>query len=94
MLQNKWQNGFVADDGSIYGIPLKAETVLCVRPREGCEPDVSTLPLPPAGLGGFNKWEGGVLGNDGCMYCMPLNHKAVLKVTPSSRAASVATAPA
>ena len=59
------------------GIPLKADTVLCVRPHildELGEPQVVTIGGPFSGL---NKWEGGVMGADGAMYCMPLNHKQV-----------------
>ncbi len=82
LVQNKWQNGFVAPDGSIYGIPLKAKTVICIRPHVvvNGEPEVSTLGGPFEGL---NKWEGGVMASNGSMYCMPLNHKSVLRVSPT-----------
>ena len=32
IVQNKWQNGFIGEDGVIWGIPLKAETVLTIVP--------------------------------------------------------------
>ena len=80
--QNKWQNGYCAADGCIFGIPLKGETVLVIRPdAAGGEPEVSTVGGPLVGL---NKWEGGVVGPDGAMYCMPLNHKRVLRIAPGS----------
>ena len=71
---NKWQNGFIAADGRIYGIPLKADTVLCV--------DVQSQRVYTVGSGlvGFEKWEGGVLAGDGAMYCVPLNAKQILKI--------------
>lgn len=82
IVQNKWQNGFCGDDGVIWGIPLKGETVLTVRPPavkgEG-RVVVKTVGGPFRGL---NKWEGGVMSANGKMYCMPLNHKRVLEIDP------------
>jgi len=80
MRNNKWQNGFTACDGTIYGIPLKGQTVLRIRrdPLTG-EPDVCTIGGPYLGL---NKWEGGVSVSNGDMYCMPLNHKYSLRIRP------------
>ena len=62
---NKWQNGFLAADGKIYGIPLKAESVLCI--------DVAAQKVFTVGSGlvGFEKWEGGVLAGDGAMCAPP-----------------------
>lgn len=78
--QNKWQNGFIAPDGSIYGIPLKSESILRIRPGDNGEnPEVTTIGGPYKGL---NKWEGGVMAMDGSMYCMPLNHRGVLRMRP------------
>ena len=58
IVQNKWQNGFIGEDGVIWGIPLKAETVLTIVPgaRPGDDPEVRTVGGP---FGGLNKWEGG-----------------------------------
>ena len=82
IVQNKWQNGFCGDDGTIWGIPLKGETVLTVKPPavkgEG-QVVVKTVGGPFRGL---NKWEGGVMSANGKMYCMPLNHKRVLEIDP------------
>lgn len=84
MVQNKWQNGFVGADGTIWGIPLKGETVLTITPSDcsesGKEPVVRTVGGPFTGL---NKWEGGVMSACGKMYCMPLNHKRVLEIDPA-----------
>ena len=77
---NKWQNGFVAGDGRIYGIPLKADSVLCV------EPDTERVYTVGSGLAGFDKWEGGVLAG-GAVYCMPLKSKHVLRIAPAADAA-------
>jgi len=78
--QNKWQNGFVTPDGTIYGIPLKSESILRIRTRAGNEePEVTTIGGP---FKGMNKWEGGVLTSDGSIYCMPLNHSGVLRMRP------------
>ncbi|GAX17448.1 hypothetical protein FisN_5Hh096 [Fistulifera solaris] len=75
---NKWQNGFTASDGTIYGIPLKGNSVLRIRTRgDGSEPEVSVVGGPFPGL---NHWEGGVMGADGAMFCMPLNRDQVLRI--------------
>lgn len=80
MFNNKWQNGFTAMDGTIYGIPLKGQSVLRIRRNETTdEVDVSTIGGPYSGL---NKWEGGVTALNGDMYCMPLNHKYSLRIRP------------
>ena len=80
MFNNKWQNGFTAIDGTIYGIPLKGQSVLRIRRNETTgEVDVSTIGGPYSGL---NKWEGGVTALNGDMYCMPLNHKYSLRIRP------------
>ncbi|KAI2490227.1 hypothetical protein MHU86_24356 [Fragilaria crotonensis] len=76
---NKWQNGFTAPDGTIYGIPLKSGSILRIRPGDGINPDVSTIGGPYRGL---NKWEGGVMSKNGDMFCMPLNHRKVLRMKP------------
>ena len=75
------QNGFLGEDGVIWGIPLKSETVLTVIPSDepGGDPTVKTVGGPFKGL---NKWEGGVMSADGKMMCMPLNHKSVLEIDP------------
>uniref|UniRef100_A0A7S3WHZ1 Uncharacterized protein n=1 Tax=Emiliania huxleyi TaxID=2903 RepID=A0A7S3WHZ1_EMIHU len=73
---NKWQNGFLAPDGLIYAIPLKASAVLRVDPMRDAV-DVVGGPFF-----GFEKWEGGVLSRGGAMYCVPLNSKRVLKICP------------
>ena len=88
-IQNKWQNGFSAADGTIYAVPLKGSNVLCVRPQklvpggggtEGrLEPEVTLIGGPFLGM---NKWEGGVLGPDGACYCMPNNYHRVLRISP------------
>ena len=90
IVQNKWQNGFVGDDGTIWGIPLKGETVLTVKPpavKGQGEVVVKTVGGPFRGL---NKWEGGVMSADGRMYCMPLNHKRVLSIDPFAAGVGVA----
>lgn len=80
MFNNKWQNGFTAIDGTIYGIPLKGHSVLRIRRNEKTgEVDVNTIGGPYSGL---NKWEGGVTARNGDMYCMPLNHKYSLRIRP------------
>ena len=57
VVQNKWQNGFIGEDGVMWGIPLKAETVLTIVPTEpGKDPVVKTVGGPFKGL---NLWEGG-----------------------------------
>lgn len=78
---SKWQNGFTAPDGTIYGIPLKSGSILRIRPGDGSNPDITTIGGPYPGL---NKWEGGVMSKNGDMFCMPLNHRKVLRMKPIS----------
>eukprot|EP00966_Prymnesium_polylepis_P213098 4935578-Prymnesium_polylepis.1 len=73
---NKWQNGFLAPDGLIYAIPLKASAVLRIDPLR------DTVDVVGGPFIGFEKWEGGVLSRLGAMYCMPLNSKKILKINP------------
>ena len=79
MRNNKWQNGFTARDGTIFGIPLKGTTVLRIRQGSctGTEPDITTIGGPYTGL---NKWEGGTMAMNGDMYCMPLNYNYSLRI--------------
>jgi hypothetical protein len=70
------QNGFLARDGCIYGIPCDAPAVI----RIDCASEtVDTLGGP---WEGHEKWEGGVVGNDGCLYAMPQQALQVLKISP------------
>lgn len=79
MQQNKWQNGFLGPDGCVYGIPLKAESIVRIVPETGA---VSCI-QPCGPLKGLNKWEGGVEAG-GALYCMPLKARSVLKIAPPS----------
>jgi hypothetical protein len=78
--ENKWQNGFMARDGCVYGIPLRAESVIKIKVATQ---EVSTIPILPDGVG-RDKWEGGVVGDDGCLYGMPQRAKNVLKIKPAA----------
>jgi len=83
MRNNKWQNGFTDETGTIYGIPLKGETILRIRPQENSgTPDVQCIGGPYVGL---NKWEGGVSTGNGDMYCMPLNSNFSLRIRPLTK---------
>lgn len=77
MQQNKWQNGFLGPDGCVYGIPLKAESIVRIVPETG---EVSCI-QPCGPLKGLNKWEGGVEAG-GALFCMPLKARSVLKIAP------------
>lgn len=81
---NKWQNGFTTVDGTIYGIPLKGETVLRIRPVSGTDndPDIASIGGPYLGL---KKWEGGMSAANGDMYCIPFKHKYSLRIRPLSQ---------
>jgi len=77
---NKWQNGFSAIDGTVYGIPLKGSSVLRIIPsNDGGDPEITTIGGPYTGL---NKWEGGVTTLQGDMYCMPLHYNRSLRIRP------------
>ncbi|GMH72421.1 hypothetical protein TrRE_jg8594 [Triparma retinervis] len=81
-VQTKWQNGFSAEDGSIYCVPLKGEKVLCIRPHKLMADGTPEVDLIGGPYMAINKWEGGVVGPDGACYCMPLGHRRVLRISP------------
>jgi len=77
--ENKYQNGFVADDGFLYGIPQRATGILRIDPLDD---HVDVMSLSVDLIATKDKFEGGVLGYDGCIYCMPLRSKVCVKVIP------------
>lgn len=85
--RSKFQNGFCARDGSVYGIPQNSRGVLRISPNKDdphLEPDVDLLYCGEQLVSTKDKFEGGVLGpKDGCIYCMPLRAKRALKVIPA-----------
>lgn len=77
--QDKWQNGYLAADGAIYGIPVNGSGVLRIVPAaQPAGVEVSVVGT----LSGGKQWEGGVVAGDGNMYCVPLRSKHVLKIVP------------
>lgn len=79
--ENKYQNGFVARDGCLYGIPQRALGILRINPRDD---HVDIIPCSEDMMGTKDKFEGGVMGKDGCIYCIPLRAKTCVKVVPGS----------
>ena len=76
-LKNKWQGGVLARDGSIYGIPCDAPSVLCI--------DVAAQRVFFLGaLGDLpDKYQGGFLdANDGVIYAIPENAPNVMRICP------------
>ena len=84
--ENKFQNGFVASDGCLYGIPQRAVGVLRIVPRGGDGTDdlVDVIPCGEDMMGVKDKFEGGVLGLDGRIYCIPLRAKLCVRITPDT----------
>ena len=92
--ENKFQNGFVAQDGCVYGIPQRSSGVLRIVPPGIKRWDRNGHPLPDDEehvdviycgddmVSCKDKFEGGVLGMDGCIYCIPLRAKAFVKIIP------------
>jgi hypothetical protein len=92
--ENKWQNGFVGNDGCIYGIPQRSSGVLRIIPpgvkrfgRNGTalsdtEEYIDVIYCGDEMVGCKDKFEGGVLGHDGKIYCIPLRAKAFIRITP------------
>ena len=76
-LLNKWQNGVLAPDGYIYGVPCDAPSVLQIDPRaDSCNFLGSLGDLP-------DKYQGGFLDkNSGVVYCVPENAENVLRICP------------
>ena len=72
--QFKWLRGARGRDGSIYGVPSNANTVLRIQPATG-KCDIIGGPWP-----GHWKWHGGVMGPDGNIYGIPCNAEQVLKI--------------
>jgi hypothetical protein len=77
--ENKYQNGFVARDGCLYGIPQRALGVLRIDPHDD---HVDIMPVSEDMLATKDKFEGGVMGLDGCIYCIPLRTKTCVRVVP------------
>jgi hypothetical protein len=84
--ENKFQNGFCARDGCLYGIPQRATGVLRIIPRsvrpELAEDHVDIMDCGEDLVGVKDKFEGGVMAGDGCIYCIPLRSKLTVKVVP------------
>lgn len=86
--ENKYQNGFVARDGCLYGIPQRASGVLRIIPpgiggMGENEEHVDVLHCGEDMVSVKDKFEGGVYGlKDHCIYCIPLRAKALLKIIP------------
>ena len=78
--ENKFQNGFVARDGCLYGIPQRALGILRIDPTTD---HVDIMPCQDNMAQTKDKFEGGVVGGDGCIYCMPLRAKACVKIVPA-----------
>ena len=76
-LLNKWQNGVLAGDGYIYGVPCDAPSVLQIDPRlDTCNFLGSLGDMP-------DKYQGGFLNKeDGVVYCIPENAENILRVCP------------
>jgi len=77
--ENKYQNGFVGQDGFLYGIPQRALGILRIDPSDD---HVDVMPFSEDLIATKDKFEGGVLGYDGCIYCIPLRSKTCVKVIP------------
>jgi len=92
--ENKFQNGFVGDDGCVYGIPQRSSGVLRVIPpgvkryaRDGValpadDEYVDVIYCGDDMVSCKDKFEGGVLGFDGKIYCIPLRAKAFVNIIP------------
>jgi hypothetical protein len=95
--ENKFQNGFVGEDGCVYGIPQRSSGVLRIIPpgvkrygRNGRalsddEEHVDVIYCGDGMVSCKDKFEGGVLGLDGKIYCIPLRAKAFVTITPGKK---------
>ena len=77
-LLNKWQNGVLAADGYIYGVPCDAPSVIQID----CENDTVNF---LGDLGDMpDKYQGGFLNrDDGVIYCIPENAENILRICPA-----------
>ena len=84
--ESKFQNGFVARDGCLYGIPQRATGVLRIVPArsEGEDDHVDIMDCGQDLVAVKDKFEGGVMGADGCIYCIPLRCKTCVKIVPAT----------
>ena len=76
-LLNKWQNGVLAGDGYIYGIPCDAPSVIQIDPGTDSVHFLGNLGDLP------DKYQGGFLNrDDGVVYCIPENAENVMRICP------------
>ena len=69
----KWQDGVLAPNGKIYGIPYNSTTVLEIDP-------VARTATSFGSLTGTYKWISGVLAPNGKIYGIPANSTTVLEI--------------
>ena len=81
--KNRYINGIMADNGSIYCLSYGSKNILKITPKEGGDAEVEVLedqPLPEYG----HRWEAGVLAKDGCIYYLPFLTRRILKLDPNN----------
>jgi hypothetical protein len=84
--ENKWQNGFVGEDGAVYAVPQRSKCVLRVVPPpkgSAADPVVQMLDCGEDFEKYKEKFEGGECGSDGSIFCIPLRAKCALKIVPA-----------
>lgn len=79
--KHKWLGGAVAADGSIYGIPSNAESVIKIVPQTG---SISLLPRSTFLSSDSFKWLRGVVvpEDEGAIYGIPAAAGTVLRISP------------
>lgn len=79
--RNKFYGGITGNNGCIYGIPYRAEGVLCINPKT----QQVTVIGPKLPWGFVENWHGGAKSPiNGCIYGFPANAETVLCITPET----------
>jgi len=79
----KWHGGQILQDGCLYCIPQRAESVLKY------DPATKSITFIGGPYEGRNKWYGGLVGADGALYGIPQCHDSILRIDPALQRTSL-----
>jgi outer membrane protein assembly factor BamB len=78
----KWKCGVLANTGSIYCAPYRAEHILKIDTIQGTVETLDNVRLPETGDWGL--WESGALAGDNHIYYMPASARRIMRLNPDN----------